>query len=92
MDSSGNMVCTDISHFYINISGVICGDMNNDGTLNLGDVVYLINYLFRSGPEPVPLSCVGDCNHDGEVTLGDVVYLINYLFRGGPPPVEDCCG
>ena len=61
------------------------GDANGDGIIGPGDVVYLINYLFRSGPAPDPLER-GDCNCDGEVGPGDVVYLINYLFRYGPPP------
>ncbi len=61
------------------------GDANGDGIIGPGDVVYLINYLFRNGPAPDPLER-GDCNCDGEVGPGDVVYLINYLFRCGPPP------
>jgi len=28
------------------------GDTNSDGQINLGDVVYLIDYLFRGGPPP----------------------------------------
>ena len=63
----------------------IRGDCNRDGTVGPGDVVYLINYLFRNGPEPVPLQA-GDCNCDGSVGPGDVVYLINYLFRNGSRP------
>jgi hypothetical protein len=61
------------------------GDANGDGIISPGDVIYLINYLFRGGPAPDPLER-GDCNCDGEVDPGDVVYLINYLFRYGPPP------
>ncbi|MCK4403990.1 MAG: SBBP repeat-containing protein [candidate division Zixibacteria bacterium] len=63
----------------------ISGDANGDGVIDLGDVVYLINYLYRNGTAPDPLPA-GDCNCDGIVDLGDVVYLINYLYRGGPPP------
>ncbi|NIN01404.1 MAG: hypothetical protein GTO24_25920 [candidate division Zixibacteria bacterium] len=61
------------------------GDANGDGTIDPGDVVYLINYFFRNGPAPVPLDA-GDANSDGTVAPADVVYLINYLFRQGPPP------
>ena len=28
------------------------GDCNCDGKVDVGDVVYLINYLFRGGPPP----------------------------------------
>lgn len=61
------------------------GDCNHDGSINLGDVVYLISYLYRSGSTPNPLAA-GDATCDGAVNLGDIVYLINYIFKGGPPP------
>jgi photosystem II stability/assembly factor-like uncharacterized protein len=63
----------------------IFGDVSKDGLIDLGDVVYLVNYLYRSGPVPEPLQA-GDANCDGMVELGDVIYLINYLFKGGLPP------
>jgi hypothetical protein len=67
------------------ISNYICGDCNSDGNIDAGDVVYLINYLYRSGPVPNPL-LASDTNRDGVVDAGDVVYLINYLFKEGPSP------
>jgi len=60
------------------------GDANGDGQVTVGDVFYLINYLFAGGPAPIGS---GDANGDGSVTVGDVFYLINYLFAGGPAPV-----
>lgn len=68
----------------------ICGDCNNDELLNNADVVYLVNYLFRNGPEPLPVSCVGDVNSDRKIAIEDLVYLINYLYRNGPVP-DGCC-
>jgi hypothetical protein len=67
-----------------------CGDCNFDNVIDIGDVVYLINYLYRSGPWITPL-CLGDVNSNGIVDVGDVVYLNNYLFYGGPSPYPDCC-
>jgi len=61
------------------------GDVNGDGKVSVSDVIYLINYLFKGGPLPIPELLVGDVNGDGKVTVSDVVYLINYLFKGGPP-------
>jgi hypothetical protein len=61
------------------------GDVTGDGVINLGDMVYLITYVYKSGPAPNPL-LAGDATCDGEVNLGDVVYLITYLYRGGPAP------
>ena len=61
------------------------GDANDDGKINVVDVVFLINYLFAEGPEPDPWEN-GDVNCDGEINIEDVVYLISYLFKEGPSP------
>jgi hypothetical protein len=61
------------------------GDVNVDGIIDTGDVVYLINYLFLEGPAPPSLQ-VGDTNCDGIVDIGDVIFLINYVFMGGSEP------
>jgi hypothetical protein len=63
------------------------GDINQDGSIEGGDVVFLANYLFRKGPEPVPL-WVADVNCYQGVNAGDIVYLVNYLYCGGPEPCE----
>lgn len=65
----------------------VCGDVTGDGIVNIADVVYLVNYLYRGDDPPDPPEA-GDVNCDGIIDVGDVVYLINYLYRGGPPP---CC-
>jgi hypothetical protein len=65
------------------------GDINGDGSSDVGDVVFLINYLFRNQPPPNPLSR-GDVTCDGVVNVSDVIFMINYLFRQGPP--SRCCG
>jgi hypothetical protein len=71
---------------FVLASDVKHGDANSDGVVGPGDVVYLINYFFRSGPEPCPMEA-GDANCDGIVGPGDIVFLINYLYRNGPPPL-----
>jgi hypothetical protein len=63
------------------------GDANFDGEINLGDAVYIINYVFKGGPDPQPY-LAGDANSDGLVDIGDAVYLINYIFHNGPLPSE----
>lgn len=66
-------------------SAFMCGDANGDQTLNVGDAVYLVDYIFRGGPAPDPLEA-GDPNVDLSVNVGDAVYLIGHIFKGGPPP------
>jgi hypothetical protein len=60
------------------------GDFNMDGLVDLGDVVFAINYIYRSGPASDPLE-LGDTDCDGQVDIGDVVLLLNYLFKNGAP-------
>lgn len=71
-------------------SAYVCGDANGDSNVNIGDAVYIISYVFNSGPPPTPV-CTADANGDGGVNIGDVVYLISYVFKGGPAPTLSCC-
>ncbi len=70
---------------YVVASRVKHGDATADGTLDLGDAIYILNYLFKSGPDPCPMEA-GDATCDGVVDLGDAIYVLNYLFKGGPAP------
>jgi hypothetical protein len=61
------------------------GDVTGDGKVDVADVVFLISYLYRDGPAPIPVK-KGDVNCNEVVNIGDVVYLINYLYKNGPTP------
>ncbi len=61
------------------------GDANGDKQVSIADVVFIVNYLFRSGESSDPVER-GDADCDGEVKIADAVYLVNYLFKGGSEP------
>ena len=61
------------------------GDANNDTKVNVGDAVFVINYVFKAGAAPT-CKDQGDANADGKVNVGDAVYLINYVFKAGAAP------
>ncbi len=66
-----------------------CGDPNDDGNVNIGDAVTIIDYIFRgSGLPPQPDAADANCN--GAIDVGDAVSLINHVFSGGPAPCSDC--
>jgi hypothetical protein len=64
------------------------GDINNDGAINLADVVALWNMLHASGPGPL-FEHLADVDASGAVDNADVLYLANYYFCLGPAPVGD---
>ena len=65
---------------------VMRGDVNSDGTLDVADIVYKVDWLFKGGPPP-PCIDHADDNGDGSVDVADLMYEIEYYFLGGPPPV-----
>lgn len=67
----------------------LAGDANGSGQVDLGDVVYIVNYIFAGGAAPSPLR-TGDVNGDCRINLSDAVYLIAYIFADGTPPVRGC--
>lgn len=70
---------------------VLRGDVNHDGAalIDIADLLYLIDYMFQGGPEPV---CFDEGDIDASATvpldIGDLVYLIDYMFTGGPVPTS----
>ena len=54
------------------------GDMNGDATLNILDIVALINYVFNDNENPF-----ADLNDDGTVNIVDVVMLVNLVLNWG---------
>jgi len=60
------------------------GDVNNDNTINLVDIVCLIEFVYYSGNGPYPFLHLGDVNTDDAIDGLDVNYLIDYYFNFGP--------
>ncbi|SYZ73316.1 conserved hypothetical protein [Candidatus Zixiibacteriota bacterium] len=60
-----------------------CGDINSDGLLNILDISFLINYLYKNGPAPADINNA-DVNNSGNLNILDVSSLIKYLYKSGP--------
>ncbi len=89
---SATDVCdaVDTHRVTILVGTLFCGDCFEDAVIDLGDLVYLVSYLYKAGHPPEPV-CKADTDCDGVVDIGDVLYLINYLYRFGPAPCFECC-
>ena len=66
------------------LSGVrfLRGDSNADGTIDISDSVFTLNYLFAGGPLST-CQDAADTNDDGSVDVADAVYALSFLFSGG---------
>jgi len=73
-----------------NLKEMRFGDVNGDGTIDIGDAVAMLGYLFNQ----VAINCVAamDVNGDNQVDISDPIYHLAYLFNQGAPPVggTDC--
>lgn len=93
-DESANNFRPVFENGYLNIQPSTCclGDRGNvdnspDDVVDVDDLVYLVDYQFRGGNEPV---CTDEANVDGSLDglldVEDVVFMVDYMFRGGPAP------
>ncbi|SYZ74036.1 putative Bacterial leucyl aminopeptidase [Candidatus Zixiibacteriota bacterium] len=89
-EATGQALMSKVAEIF-GVSGPaeLYGDVNGDKTLNILDVAYLINYLYKSGPAPGNINNA-DPNHSCTANILDVAYLINYLYKGGPTPLAGC--
>lgn len=72
--------------FYLGtVAAFTPGDANNDGGVNLADIIQVVNIVFGEAPYP-PEGEQADPNADCKVNITDIVYMVNYVFKGGPPP------
>ena len=70
---------------YVHTAAFEHGDANADGNVTVADVVYLVNYVLKSGADPIPME-TGDVDGNNIPNITDAVYLVNYLFKAGPAP------
>jgi hypothetical protein len=66
------------------------GDVNLDYHFSSADVIYLVNYVFKSGPRPLPGLDYGDVNGDCVTSSADIIYYVNYVFKGGQELRDPC--
>ena len=61
------------------------GNADNAGAVDIGDGVFVLNFLFLGGRAPV-CADAADSDDSGFLDINDGVSLFNFLFLGGSPP------
>ena len=63
------------------------GDIVASGDINIEDLLYLVDYMFNQGPQPV---CMDAADINGNAVgpdIEDLLYMVDYMFNLGPLPV-----
>lgn len=77
--------------YKLKILETLRGDPNRDGKQSILDVVFLVNFVFKGGPEPFPYT-LGNINCDFTsggidiINIVDLIGVVNFVFRGGKAP------
>ena len=80
------LLWADLSNIYIQSvtiepsEGCTTLDVNNDGLINVIDVVQTVNLVLGDTPPTEWESCAADGNSDGIINVLDVVLLVNYIL------------
>ena len=63
-------------NIYLGNEDMLLGDVNGDGTLNVLDVVQLVNMILSGGD----ISPASDVNGDGALNVLDIVQLVSLIL------------
>ncbi len=78
-----------VEHGSVTVFGAYqCGDHNGDATLDIGDLVHLVEFMFEGGAPPVD-GLVADCTGDGILDIADLTCTVDFMFNQGDEPT--CC-
>ena len=71
----------------VGLHQILCtkGDVNNDGTINVLDVVMTVNIILEL-VEPTPYQfCAADLDGDGEIDILDVMQIVEIILQNTHP-------
>ncbi len=58
----------------------LCGDVNEDGIVNVLDIITLVNYVMEGNPDPFSEEAA-DVNADGIINVLDIIALVNIIMQ-----------
>lgn len=62
---------------------VICGDVNEDGTVDISDYIGVANYILGHIPD-IFNETAADINNDGSIDISDYIGVANIILTGKP--------
>ena len=68
---------------YKDASGILLGDANDDGAVNITDVTVVVNYVLTKDTTLINLTNA-NVNQDSEVNITDVTLIVNMILEATP--------
>lgn len=62
------------------------GDYNDDGSVDIGDLIRLIDFITVAGAPPEGGAGRADANCDNLINPADIIYFMNYLYGANDDP------
>jgi len=84
---ANNEIDTELMLYVLNeLVGDSCsdwylGDVNNDDTINILDIVLIVNFILDVSQPDECSSYVSDFNNDGLINILDVIQLVNIILE-----------
>ena len=70
----------------LTVAAWVCGDIDGSGSgPDIGDLVYLVDFMFNGGPPP-PIEAAANVDGVNGIDIADLVYLVDFMFNQGPAP------
>ena len=80
LDDEGNELLESMEQCISIEASYILGDLNQDGTINVLDVVMVVDFILNN-PNPTEMEMLlGDLNSDGINNILDIISLINLIL------------
>jgi uncharacterized protein (TIGR02145 family) len=61
-------------------NGFLCGDVNEDGMINVLDIIFMVNYIMGGNPNPFNQDAA-DIKADELINILDVISLVNIILE-----------
>ena len=80
-DSAGNVEQKELTPEFVFTTSEMLGDVNQDGSIDISDVVVLVNFILGTEQKVFNRSAA-DMNKDNNVDISDVVAIVNFILGG----------
>jgi hypothetical protein len=72
-------------------TATLAGDCNADQVWTSADIIRMVNYIFKGGPNCVVIGHA-DVNCNGTDTSADIILMVNFVFKSGVSPCSKSAG